>query len=190
MTKVKFALLVIAGVISCVFSVLAPIHELGHIIAAFLSGVSATMNWATTNIVLSEVTLFIGYAGMFTEITVFTILFFLAIKYKHYNTAIYLFGYVSSYTIIIASYKSFVPLDLQVMLENYSSDIVYIVFFFFSVYFLFAMSIMMTTIYYNKTAIFERKISKTAQKMIDNINLRQKGVDFRGIGDRPLTLVK
>jgi len=44
--------------------------------AAFLSGVDATMGWDMTYIALDEITLFIGYAGMFGGITVLTLMLF------------------------------------------------------------------------------------------------------------------
>jgi len=96
-----FLIVLFIGIVSAIIGVLSPIHEIWHWLAAILSGVDATMAWDVTYITLEDVTLFIGYAGMFGEIAVLTLMLFWATYKKHYFIASWVFGYSLSYSLIV-----------------------------------------------------------------------------------------
>ncbi len=192
MKKGMFVGLVFLGVVSAIFAVLGPIHEIWHWIAAVLSGVDADIGWTVTYISIPDVTLFIGYAGVFGEITSLTLIFLWLMYKKHFKLASWIFGYSLSYIIIITvmALDIFVPLDLVVMLENYSKTTVYSIWYIFVFYYGLATAVQILTLAHYKSEIFERKTSNYAKKVAKNIKHIQNGGVIGEKLYKPLTLVE
>lgn len=189
MKKGMFVGLILAGVISAVFGVLAPLHEIWHWLAAFLLGVEARIGWDITYITISEVTLFIGFAGMFGEITILTLLMIKLASMKYFKLSLYIFGYSASYIIALVSFLflGFVPIDIEVMLGNYDKWIVYSIFGVFMFYYIFVLLLQIITINCFKTSIFPELFAKRVQEKLNYIEKKAKAEENKY---KPLTLVK
>ncbi|RLF64006.1 MAG: hypothetical protein DRN30_05905 [Thermoplasmata archaeon] len=130
MTKGIFGSIIFIGIVSAVFGVMAPLHEIWHWLAAFLQGVDATMAWDVTYMDTSQAGLFIGYAGMYGEIITLGLIFFKLVQKKHFAWATFFLGYSTSFiiAILLVIFTDFLPIDLEVMLGNCNKVAVYGVF--------------------------------------------------------------
>jgi len=116
-------------------------------------------SFSVTYIAIPDVSLFIGYAGIFGEIAVLTLMLFWLTSKGYFKLAIWIFGYSLSYIFIIlfVYFKMFTPTDLKAMLENYSSGTVYTVWYLFVLYYSFATLLQIVTLHYYRKAIFKKK---------------------------------
>jgi len=191
MKKELFVVLVVLGVVSAVFSVLGPIHEVWHWLAALLSGTKATMNWDQTYI-YGDVSLFIGFAGMFGEIAVLTVGVFWSMYKKWHGLAAYLHGYSLAFllaTVLILG-GVIVPTDFTVMLENYSHSTVYAGFYIYIVYLSILLSSQFFIIRYHKKEIFVKKTSYMAKQCKKKLESLRNSEHIGENRYKPLTLVK
>ncbi len=199
MTKGIFAGLVFVGILSAVFSVLAPIHEIWHWLAAFLQGVHATMSWSRTYIDTDKVGLFIGFAGMYGEITVLTLLFLKLTQKNLYGLAVYLYGYTLSYIAIAILYilGIFTPVDIEIMMENCNHLVVNAIFYGWMVYLFLALLIQTLVIREFRedflgvgTTYHNRKVFEGAKSIVENDKKERENDKIRENRYKPLTLVK
>lgn len=192
MKKRIFAGLVFLGIVSAVIGVISPIHEVWHWLTALLSGVDATMGWDVTYIDHSKVSLFIGFSGMVGEILILTFLVLWLPYKKFYKLTAWIFGYSLSYVAIVwfVAVDIFIPLDLEVMLENYSSGIVYTIWYVFVLYYSLATIVQITTIRSYKKQMFIKKTSRYAKRVAANLEHIRNGGRIGEKLYKPLTLVK
>ncbi len=191
MGKSGFTWMVIIGIGACMLSVLGPLHEVWHLLASLLSGTHATMTWDTTYI-YGDVTYFIGYAGMYGEILTLTVLFFFALGKGKYKTAIFLFGYSTTFGVILlpSMLLGFIPVDLQLMIRDNNKEIVYLILYIWIAYYSFFMLFQVASIYtfWNQIILGERKMMiKGAKNRIKQFKNMPIGGENR---QNRLTLVK
>jgi len=199
MTKGIFAGLVFVGILSAVFSLLAPIHEIWHWLAAFLQGVPATIGWSRTYIDTDKVGLFIGFAGMYGEITVLTLLFLKLTQKNLYGLAVYLYGYTLSYIIISLFYilGIFTPVDIEVMMGNCNHFAVNAIFYGWMVYLLLALLVQTLVIREFRedflgvgTTYHNRKVFEGAKSIVENNKKERENDKIRENRYKSLTLVQ
>ena len=125
------------GFLSAVFSVLGPVHESWHWLFATLSGQHAVIHWDYT-MVDGTVNLATAFAGMFGEVTTWTVVYFLAMHKGFFKTAAYLHGYIASFLFVAIFYYIgvFPVADLAVATQNYGSGITNVVYGIFNLYLL------------------------------------------------------
>lgn len=100
MKKGIFIGLIFLGMLSAIFAVLGPIHEIWHYLVATLSGANSTIHWTYLSIADSNMTIPIAFAGMYGEIITLTVLFWFFSRRGKYKIATYLFGYMAAFSLV------------------------------------------------------------------------------------------
>ncbi len=199
MTKGIFASIIFIGIVSAVFGVMAPLHEVWHWLVAFLQGVDATMGWDVTYMDTSQAGLFIGYAGLYGEIITLALIFFKLIQKNHFAWATYFLGYSTSFIIVILSMRflNFTPIDIEVMLGNCNKIAVYGVFYVWVAMYALILLAQYLTVWEFKEDFFDlgdtyhnKKVVRGAKSLIEQYEKSLESNKNREIRYKPLTLVK
>ena len=158
MSKKMFASLIIVGMLSDVFAVLAPLHEIWHVLASLFYGYLPQMHWGWTELASQNHTLPVCFAGIYGEALTLTVLFIVFFQKKHYMIATYLLGYLLPMSlIIIFSPTGLFMIDIEKALEIASAGTVQMIYDVWKVYYFILLSIPIGIIIHNSRVFFIRK---------------------------------
>jgi len=173
------------GTVAAIYGVLAPVHEFWHWLFAILSGQEATMHWSGTYI-YGDISIWTAFAGMYGEVTVWSIVIFRALKKRRYWLSAFLYGYLGAFALgsILYYTGQMDIIDLDVAVKAAGQGWTNI---FFGIYNIYLASMLIVQGYGIIWAINRKAYFKRVQKNLKNLD---KIAEIRENGYKPLTLVK